>query len=441
MGLGFYPDYKSVPRSEAAAAAGEAGQPAPASAGKIRRLALPGGLFLLLGLLFLLAEKGGGDRSAKTELASAPLAAGGLSLSVWNDEYSSSKKGTAAYPFLRGSVHLVEPMRESTFAFSSPSRLSKASYHLALHTGGGPWDDMLAWAPEVPARDWALTDVVDADAQEKSGQLQFKAQIPFPGVYHLRTTLTMDDGTVVEHFAEIQSYYIRRELRSMSSKDRKLFLDAVKVMLETPKEKGQSAYGKHFRTINSLTEMHLQMAAARDLDHLHDGLGFLTQHIAITSEFELSIQSIAPAIAVPFWDFVSFSALLPFPAETNFKKQPTPYLTSPSRRTTDFAQTIDTAKVTVNSWNGGRSADDGEIFTNGELFTDAFFGTTDEKLHTVTEGRFALQEVPRDYEFSTRSAYGFLRAPWNLNPSKYVTRCTFQIEKLPKVWHLYAYRS
>ena len=59
---------------------------------------------------------------------------------------------------------------------------------------------------------------------------------------------------------------------------------------------------------------------------------------------------------------------------------------------------------------------------NGTLFSDDFFGATDSEAHTVTKGRFAYQEIARDYNFSTRSAYGFLRAPWNINPNKYVTR-------------------
>ena len=57
-----------------------------------------------------------------------------------------------------------------------------------------------------------------------------------------------------------------------------------------------------------------------------------------------------------------------------------------------------------------------------DLFTKYFFGATDSKIHSVTEGRFAFQEVPRSFEFAVHSPYGFLRAPWNINPSKYVTR-------------------
>jgi hypothetical protein len=34
----------------------------------------------------------------------------------------------------------------------------------------------------------------------------------------------------------------------------------------------------------------------------------------------------------------------------------------------------------------------------------------------------SLQQVTRDYGASTNSPRGFLRAPWNLNPSSHVTR-------------------
>ena len=115
-------------------------------------------------------------------------------------------------------------------------------------------------------------------------------------------------------------------------------------------------------------------------------MGLLTQHSAMTMEFELSLQSIDASLSVPYWDY-----------------------------------TMDSARVEADGKN--RISD---IFKNSELFTSEWFGATDSKEHTVTEGRFAYQAVSLVAETNkattTHGPRGFLRAPWNLNPSKFVTR-------------------
>ena len=51
----------------------------------------------------------------------------------------------------------------------------------------------------------------------------------------------------------------------------------------------------------------------------------------------------------------------------------------------------------------GHGENFGDVFKESTLFTEDWFGVTDVSSHRVTEGRFANQEVPRDYEFETRS--------------------------------------
>ena len=38
---------------------------------------------------------------------------------------------------------------------------------------------------------------------------------------------------------------------------------------------------------------------SRRCDHLHDGLGFLTQHAALTLAFERALQRIDPSVTIP----------------------------------------------------------------------------------------------------------------------------------------------
>ena len=69
-----------------------------------------------------------------------------------------------------------------------------------------------------------------------------------------------------------------------------MYLDGFMIMHTTPYHEGKKKYGKYFRPLTDFEIMHLQGAAARGFDHLHDGVGLPTQHIAMTAEFELSLQ-------------------------------------------------------------------------------------------------------------------------------------------------------
>merc|ERR1712070_171264 len=148
---------------------------------------------------------------------------------------------------------------------------------------------------------------------------------------------------------------------------------------------GIAKYGPSYKSLEDFEIMHLAGAGERNLDHIHDGMGISTQHTAMTSEFEQALQAVNPKVAVPYWDY-----------------------------------TVDSVKMSSDKMHRPESFSD--IFRDSELFTGVWFGTTNAKDHRIADGRFADQEVPRDYNYKVRSPYGFLRAPWNLNPSKYVTR-------------------
>jgi MFS family permease len=44
-------------------------------------------------------------------------------------------------------------------------------------------------------------------------------------------------------------------------------------------------------------------AAWQDADHIHEGLGFLPQHIKLSNLFELSLQAVNPSLSLPYWEF------------------------------------------------------------------------------------------------------------------------------------------
>ena len=53
---------------------------------------------------------------------------------------------------------------------------------------------------------------------------------------------------------------------------------------------GQKMYGGHFKGLRDFVGAHLSAAGTRNADSFHDGMGFLTQHAALTNEFEMSMQ-------------------------------------------------------------------------------------------------------------------------------------------------------
>lgn len=175
--------------------------------------------------------------------------------------------------------------------------------------------------------------------------------------------------------------YVRRNLRQLHDDDRDLFFDAVKIMSSLSTSDGQQVYGSAYRSLHHYSRVHLQRAGGRLNDKMHDGMGFLTQHVAITNEFEMSLQAINPKISCPYWDY-----------------------------------TEDMTRVRSNDG-------DVEDLWKSDLWSDSWFGNATGSRQHVRNGRFAYQTVAAaEKEDSIHNPYGYARAPWNVNKSPFVTR-------------------
>jgi len=76
--------------------------------------------------------------------------------------------------------------------------------------------------------------------------------------------------------------YVRRELRTLSDDDRNAFFDTAEVLFRTPTDEGQDLYGSKYYGMGTFAMAHNILAGNSDCDHMHDGLGFTTNHVTQT---------------------------------------------------------------------------------------------------------------------------------------------------------------
>lgn len=125
------------------------------------------------------------------------------------------------------------------------------------------------------------------------------------GIYDVSVYISskLSTNTIYSYDFKLAVKYVRREIRSLSDKDRETFFDALELLYSLSETEGQQRYGSKFHTAEYFSYKHLSGAGTTDCDHWHDGAGIITHHMAFTLEFEQSLQSINPAIANPYWEY------------------------------------------------------------------------------------------------------------------------------------------
>lgn len=205
--------------------------------------------------------------------------------------------------------------------------------------------------------------------------------------------------------------YVRRELRGLTDNDLSKTMDAMYTLWSTSDEEGRSLYGDNFHNSTYFVEAHHFNAAWKDSDHIHEGQGFLTQHIKMTNMFELSMQAVDPSVSLPYWDFTIESAN----GDTVFD--------SFAFKTITFGSLT---KPVDSTW--------GWTYRNDSI--------QDARIHS---GRWKHLKTDYNTKYSQLySNFGYLRAPWNTNPSPYVSRFAAYTTELPTCsahYHLIQYSS
>jgi len=192
--------------------------------------------------------------------------------------------------------------------------------------------------------------------------------------------------------------YVRREIRDLSEDDLNSVMDAMYTLWSTDEDTGQKLYGESYHSASYFAAAHDFNAAQQDADHIHEGLGFLPQHMKLTNMFEEAMQAVDPAVSLPYWDF-----------------------------------TIDVAE--------NKTIFESFVFTENTFGsitepTDSFWGFqySDDSLEDtkIQDGRWKDTLAEDNSRFpDLGNGFGYMRGPWNMNPSPYVTRFSAYSPSLP----------
>ncbi len=182
--------------------------------------------------------------------------------------------------------------------------------------------------------------------------------------------------------------YVRREIRTLTDKDRETYFSALELLYSLSESEGQEKYGSKFHTAEYFSYKHLTGAGTTDCDHWHDGAGIITHHMAFTLEFEQSLQAINPTIANPYWEYGMDTYLYDSWSESPIFDADWFGMSSP----TNVQHKID---------DGGRW--DGLLVPDGDDYTEWNIVETGS-LNPYVNG------------------FGHMRSPWNNNPFQEVGR-------------------
>ena len=170
---------------------------------------------------------------------------------------------------------------------------------------------------------------------------------------------------------------VRRELRTLSEAQRRAFFEALWTMKRTPTAEGRARYGIAYLSYDDFVRKHYRAAADVHGDTAHLGPAFATYHRALTLLFENVLLLVSgPALsALPYWDY-------------------------------NVEAGLDDPRASA-------------------IWTDDYFGPSEGNAsngHAIDGGRYSEWLLATAHPGEPGNGFGLLRSPWNLNPSRRLTR-------------------
>eukprot|EP01038_Epipyxis_sp_PR26KG_P007907 gene7907-10732_t len=199
--------------------------------------------------------------------------------------------------------------------------------------------------------------------------------------------------------------YVRRELRALNDADQNKFYETAYELWKYGDKEGEKRYGQNFHSNTGLYRLHYFNAAQQDSDHIHDGNGFLMQHIKFSNYFEQSLQSVDSSISLPYWDYTRDSA---------------------SGATSIYMSDVMVSEK-FGSMPKAKDNDIGFLYMSDSVNDGAIY----DGLWTYIKAEM------NTYGDMKRYGYGYLRAPWSMNPSPYISRFTKASSTIPSCFDHY----
>jgi hypothetical protein len=200
------------------------------------------------------------------------------------------------------------------------------------------------------------------------------------------TARVTNGRTGEEHVVREKTHvkHVRRELRRLTQKDRDEYFNTMQKMFLRTQKEGEEIWGKDFTSHGTLSALH----NSQDYTY-HGNLFFLTSHPAMQMRLERSLRAIYPAVATPYWDFLTDAGL-------------------------------------------------GENWWTAPVYSTSWFGPamTSKDINHRPLGKFFLQKRTYDpdgknYPVAWHNAYGYLSDIESTTNNEYLTRsgtvCNFQL--------------
>ena len=200
-----------------------------------------------------------------------------MNIEVTN-EYGDYMSQLFDYPFLEHAL-LLEPYRKTTFTITNSE--SDCDY------------------------DWSLTgDEFQAEGTSDSGA--FESMAEKPGKYLLAINETCSSSITRELEQDVYVKYIRRELTSLTIKDREDFLDAFHTLWTTSTVDGQALYGERYKSAHYFATIHNDAGGNPLCDQFHGDVGFANNHLFLGQYLEQSLQLVNPKVALNYMDYSKY---------------------------------------------------------------------------------------------------------------------------------------
>ena len=216
--------------------------------------------------------------------------------SVSNEYGERDSSATSPYKFLIYS-YLVEPYKETTVTLTSLS--SGCSYDWQFSS--------------------VISGVVAASGTSEDGVIVFT----LAGVGEYLFGVSEMCADAYNSHREISETmwvkYVRRELSSLNDVDREEYLDAFHTLWTVSTTEGKILYGDRYKSVKYFATLHNDGGANSVCDEFHGSVGFLNNHMYLSSYLEQSLQLVNPRVALHYMEYSKYFESDAFQKRTSYR--------------------------------------------------------------------------------------------------------------------------